>query len=175
MKHTSSFLSVAVVMVSAVLALLAGGTGQVLAADFYVGGDDASDRNPGTAAQPFATIQKAAGVAAAGDVVNIRPGIYRETVVPANSGAPGQPVTFQPEGDAEVTVSGADLVDGSWTVYSGQIYQKAIALPLTGYGEQITGNTTLLANQVFVGGKMMIEARWPNLADADDLLNRADS
>jgi hypothetical protein len=71
-------------------------------------------------------------------------------------------------------VSGADLVDGDWTVYSGQIYQTAIALPLTGYGEQITGNETLLANQVFVGGKMMIEARWPNLADSDDLLNRAD-
>jgi hypothetical protein len=131
---------VAGVLVSAVLALLAAGTGQVLAADFYVGGDGASDRNPGTASQPFATIQKAAGVAAAGDFVNIRPGIYRETVVPANSGAPGQPITFQPDGDAEVTVSGADLVDGGWTVYSGQIYQTAIALPLTGYGEQITGN-----------------------------------
>jgi len=70
MKHTSSFLSVAVVMVSAVLALLAGGTGQVLAANFYVGGDGASDRNPGTAAQPFATIQKAAGVAAAGELAS---------------------------------------------------------------------------------------------------------
>jgi hypothetical protein len=31
-----------------------------------------------------------------------------------------------------------------------------------------------LANQVFVDGKMMMEARWPNLADSDDLLNRAD-
>ncbi|TVS10273.1 MAG: right-handed parallel beta-helix repeat-containing protein, partial [Planctomycetaceae bacterium] len=165
---------VAGVMVSALLALLAVGTGQVLAADFYVGGDGASDRNPGTASEPFATIQKAASVAAAGDFVNIRSGIYRETVVPANSGASGQPVTFQPDGDAEVTVSGADLIDGNWTVYSGQIYQTAIALPLTGYGEQITGNATLLANQVFVDGKMMIEARWPNLADSDDLLNRAD-
>ncbi len=147
---------------------------RVLAANFYVGGDGASDRNPGTASQPFATIQKAADVAAAGDFVNIRPGIYRETVVPANSGTPGQPVTFQPDGDAEVTVSGADLVDCDWTVYSGHIYQTAIALPLTGYGEQITGNATLLANQVFVDGKMMIEARWPNLADSDDLLNRLD-
>jgi hypothetical protein len=50
-------------------------------------------------------------------------------------------VTFQPDGDAEVTVNGADLVDGDWTVYSGQIYQTAIALPLTGYGEQITQAT----------------------------------
>ena len=61
---------VAGVMVSAVLALLAGGTGQVLAANFYVGGDGASDRNPGTETQPFATIQKASGLAAAG--VDIR-------------------------------------------------------------------------------------------------------
>jgi hypothetical protein len=157
-----------------VSAMLAGGTGQVLAADFYVGGAGASDRNPGTASQPFATIQKAAGVAAAGDFVNIRSGIYRETVVPANSGAPGRSITFQPAGNAVVTVSGANLVDGDWTVYSGQIYQTPIVLSLAGYGEQITGNATLLANQVFVGGKMMIEARWPNLADSDDLLNRAD-
>jgi hypothetical protein len=165
---------VAGVMVSTVLALLAGETGQVLAADFYVGGDGASDGNPGTASEPFATIQQAADVAAPGDFVNIRPGIYRETVVPANSGSPGQPVTFQPDGDAQVTVSGADLVDGDWSVYRGQIYQTPLALPLTGYGDQITGNETLLANQVFVDGKMMMEARWPNLADSDDLLNRAD-
>ena len=84
--------------------------------------------------------------------------------MPANSGAPGRPITFQPDGDAEVTVSGADLVDGDWTVHRGQIYQTVIALPLAGYGEQITGNVTLLANQVFVDGKMMVEARWPNLA-----------
>jgi len=79
---------------SAVLALLAGGTGQVLAANFYVGGDGASDRNPGTASQPFATIQKAASVAAAGDFVNIRPGIYRETVVPASSGNKQQAISW---------------------------------------------------------------------------------
>ena len=87
-----------IVGLSAVLALLAGGTGQVLAANFYVGGDGASDRNPGTASQPFATIQKAAGVAAAGDVVNIRPGIYEKTMVPANSSAPADRVAFQPKG-----------------------------------------------------------------------------
>ena len=47
---------------------------------YYVGGDGASDSNPGTAAQPFATIQKAASVAVAGDIVNIRSGNYRETI-----------------------------------------------------------------------------------------------
>jgi len=39
---------VAGVMVSAVRALLAGGTGQVLVANFYMGGDGTSDFYPGT-------------------------------------------------------------------------------------------------------------------------------
>jgi len=161
-------------MAAVLLALLAVGTGQVLAADFYVGGAGASDNNPGTASRPFATIQKAAAVATAGDTVKIRAGTYRETIIPANSGSEGNPIVFAPDGNAVVTVSGADPADGGWTMHRGKIYQKAIALPLTGYGDRVTGNETLLANQVFVGGKMMNEARWPNLSDSDDLLNRAD-
>jgi hypothetical protein len=116
-----------------------------------VGGPGAADQNPGTASQPFATLQKAASVAVAGDVVNIRAGTYRETVVPANSGTVGHPIVFRPDGDAAVTVSGADPADGGWTVYRGNIYQKAIALPVTRYQERITGNTSLLANQVLIG------------------------
>lgn len=153
---------------------MAGTVCQPAGASYYIGGEGASDRNPGTASQPLATIQQAARVAVAGDFVNIRAGTYRETITPANSGTPGHPITFQPDGDALVTVSGADTADGGWTVYSGNVYQKTIAMPATGYRERITGNATLLANQVFVGGKMMIEARWPNVANSDDLLNRAD-
>lgn len=148
---------------------------------FYVGGANASDENPGTASEPFATIQAAADVAMPGDVVKIRDGIYRETVVPANSGLPGRPIVFGADDGAEPVISGADLLTTSWRPAShpdlpagNPVYEAEVALPLTGYGEQISGNTTLLANQVFVGGKMMIEARWPNLADSDDLLNRAD-
>jgi hypothetical protein len=160
--------------VLSVLILVVSGTNHAICREYYVGGANTSDRNPGTASRPFATIQKAASVAVAGDYVNIRAGTYRETIAPADSGTPGYPITFQPDGDAVVTVSGADPADGGWTIYRGSIYQKTIALPVTGYQEQITGNTTLLANQVFVGGKMMIEARWPNVANSDDLLNRAD-
>ena len=122
---------VACVLVSTLLALLAGGTGQVLSTDFYVGGDGASDRNPGTASQPFGTIQKAAAVAIAGDTVKIRTGTYRETVVPANSGAPGQPFTFQADGNAEVTISGADLVDGDWSAAIGLFNDISIVLFLS--------------------------------------------
>jgi hypothetical protein len=40
-----------------------------------------------------------------------------------------------------------------------------------GYNAYMTNNTTLMANQVFVSGEMMIEARWPNISGQNDLLD----
>jgi hypothetical protein len=139
---------------------------------WYVGGPNASDDNPGTASEPFATIQRAADVAVAGEVVRIRSGVYRETVIPQSSGAASEPIVFRPDGEAQVTVSGADPVSEAWSVYQGDIYQATIALPNTGYRDHIEDNDTLLANQLFVDGKMMIEARWPNLPGSDHLFDR---
>ena len=147
--NLAQIVAVAGLKVLILLAWAAGGTRQAIGSDYYVGGAGASDGNPGTASQPFATIQKAASVAVAGDFVKIRAGTYRETITPANSGTPGHPITYQPDGKGVVTVSGADAADGGWTVYRGNVYQKTIALPVTGYRERITGNATLLANQVF--------------------------
>ena len=45
-----------------------------------------SDKNPGTIARPFLTIQHAANLAKPGDVVDIRGGKYHETVTPTQSG-----------------------------------------------------------------------------------------
>lgn len=109
-----------------------------------------SDANDGTSlSTPFQTIQRAASVAAAGDTVYIRGGTYRETVTPANSGTPGNPITFQSYNGETVVVSGNDLVTG-WTIDSGNIYKAPMSWSL-GAG-----------NQVFVDGAMMDEARWPN-------------
>lgn len=110
-----------------------------------------SDANPGTSASPYRTIQKYATVSASGDTCLIGAGTYRETVTP-NSG-----VSFQPNGSATVTVDGSDPVTG-WMVYSGNIYKANITL-----------DTSLLSNQVFVGTDAMIEARWPNTGS--DLLS----
>lgn len=141
---------------------------------YYVGGAGALDTNPGTASQPFATIQKAATVAASGSTINIRAGTYRETVTPANSG-----LTFQPDGTASVTISGLNTADGGWSVHSGNIYKKTIALPNNAvsnshYNTTISNNATLAANQVFKDGVMMIEARWPNISTPDQLFIRDD-
>ncbi|WP_256252923.1 carbohydrate binding domain-containing protein [Paenibacillus sp. UNC496MF] len=102
---------------------------------------------------PFLTIQKCASIAAPGDTCAVREGVYRETVKPAASGTAAAPITFQPYQNESVTVDGTDIVTSGWTLKSGSsdIYQTNIAL-----------NPALFANQLFVDGSMMTQARWPN-------------
>src|SRR5262245_5454261 len=105
---------------------LFGWSNLLFATDYFVGGAGASDSNPGTASQPFATIQKAASVAQPGDVVNVRSGTYRETITPTNSGTGGNPITYQAEPGATVIISGANPVTSAWSVHSGNIYKTTI-------------------------------------------------
>jgi hypothetical protein len=115
-------------------------------ATYYVAQSGGKDSNPGSQSSPFQTIQKCASVAVAGDSCLVRAGTYRETVKPANNG-----VTFAPDGNVAVTVSGADMVSG-WSTYQGSIYKSSGMNWTMG-----TGN-----DQVFVDGQMMNLARWPN-------------
>jgi fibronectin type 3 domain-containing protein len=125
-----------------------------LATTYYVAktGDNS---NSGTSlAAPFLTIQKAATNMVAGDSCYIRQGTYRETVTPANSGTSSARITFAPYAGEKVVVSGADVLNLSWSVHSGSIYKATTALSF---------------RQLFVDGAMMNEARWPN-AQTDNLL-----
>ena len=62
--------------------------------NYYVDGVAGLDTNPGTSASPWKTISKAASVLTAGQTVLIRPGVYTETVVPANHGEDATPITY---------------------------------------------------------------------------------
>ncbi|MBQ4199323.1 MAG: carbohydrate-binding protein [Kiritimatiellae bacterium] len=92
------------------------------AAEYFVSpsGCDGAD---GSSTKPWRTIQHAADVAVAGDVVTIRGGTYREWVKPANAGRKGAPITYRAADGEKVVVTGADPVkgwtkrhDGLWTV-----------------------------------------------------------
>jgi hypothetical protein len=63
-------------------------------ADLYVA-TDGDDGHPGTLAEPWRTIQHAVTVAAPGDTVQVRGGIYEERVTVQVSGTVGNPVTFR--------------------------------------------------------------------------------
>jgi hypothetical protein len=76
-----------------------------------------SDSNAGTRAAPFRTINHAAQVAAAGDVVTIRAGEYRESVSVRNSGTADRRIVFQSEERGTVVLTGGRHTFGpaGWT------------------------------------------------------------
>jgi len=120
---------------------------------YYVDGD-VTTSGDGSRSAPFRTIQKAAGVMEAGDVCHIKGGTYRETIRPARSGTLDAPLVFQPWGEEEVVVSGCKPVTG-WRSSGQNIYSTDLSLNLGHH------------NQVFAGGDMMFEARWPNAGGTD--------
>ena len=104
-----------------------------------------NDASAGSLAAPFRTIQRAASIAQSGDTVLIEGGTYRETVHPYHGG-----VTFQNYNGQSVTVSGADVV-GGWSGGGGAFYRGSMPWSMG------TGS-----DQVFVDGRAVNEARWPN-------------
>lgn len=126
----------------------------VYATDLHVA-KTGSDTNNGSAASPYLTIQKAASVAQAGDVVIIHAGTYRETVEPLNNGTPGNPIVFRSAAGEKVIVSATEELN-SWTLDANNIYQTSITLPLG-----------IEDNALFYDGELMDLARWPNNADND--------
>jgi uncharacterized repeat protein (TIGR01451 family) len=65
-----------------------------------------NNSNPGTEAQPWRTIQKAANTLVAGDTVYIKAGIYQEQVIPQNSGSAGNSITYAAYPGDTVTIDG---------------------------------------------------------------------
>jgi len=112
-----------------------------LAKDVYVDAKNGKDTNPGTLESPFRTIQAAADNMVSGDVCYIREGVYRETVIPTKDG-----LTFKNYEDEYVLITGLDIING-WKSYKNGIMQAPSNTKIT---------------QVFVDGKRMNWARYPN-------------
>ena len=145
-------LSILAVLLALLLCLLA------FATDYYVA-TDGNDSNPGTLAEPFATIQKAADEMSAGDTCYIRTGSYHETAtMQSKNGTAANPITFTNYQDEVVELNGTEEITSNWTQHSGNIYK-----------------TTLPGDvwQLFVDDEMMIPARWPNaFLHADSIWDR---
>ena len=123
---------------------------RVLLSNVWFVAPNGSNQNAGTLTAPFQTIQAAANAAHPGDIVEIRAGVYHETVTVPNSGSAAAPITFEAYNNESVTIDGADAITG-WTNAGGPVFTAPMRENL---GD---GN-----NQVFVDGQMMNEARWPN-------------
>lgn len=86
-----------------------GGT-QAFAATFYVA-PGGSDSNPGTADEPWATLQHAADLVNSGDTVIVRPGTYPGARF-SRSGTPESPITFRGEPGAVINTPGPLSTNG---------------------------------------------------------------
>lgn len=106
-------------------------------ATYYVspGGNDS---NPGTEAQPWLTIQKAADTLTAGDTVYIRAGTYSEQVIAQNAGSAGNYITYASYPGERVTVDGDGISLPTWEtglfVIEDISYIKVSGLRLTNAG-----------------------------------------
>jgi len=74
-----------------------------------------NDSNNGSRFKPFLTINKAAEVAVAGDIVVIKSGTYYPTskISPSNSGTSNNPITYLAEVKGEVIIDGSNSTDGN--------------------------------------------------------------
>ena len=107
--------------------------GSAQAGTYYVAktGDDA---NPGSEAQPWLSIQKAADTLVAGDTVYIRAGTYKERVIPKNSGSAGNYITYAAYPGETVTIDGTGVDLPEWTGLfdiTGKAYIKVSGLRVT--------------------------------------------
>jgi hypothetical protein len=120
--------------------------GRLTAAEYWVS-PHGNDAHTGIQAAPWQTLRKAAAQAAPGDTIFLRAGTYGETLRPARSGEPDKPIRFVGAPGERPILSGADALSGNWQQHQGSIYKL---------------QTDLKFIQLFVDGKMMPEARWPN-------------
>ncbi|HJU46379.1 MAG TPA: right-handed parallel beta-helix repeat-containing protein [Chitinophagaceae bacterium] len=72
-----------------------------------------SDNNPGTAAKPFRTINKAASLAMPGDIVTVHAGTYREMIVPPRGGtSDSKRIVYRSAPGEKVYIKGSEIIKG---------------------------------------------------------------
>lgn len=128
--------------------------------EFFVA-PDGDDRNPGTAAQPFSTIHRARDAVGAARAsaprtpatVTFRAGTYYLAAPavfgPEDSGTAEAPITYAAEPGSTVTLSGGLRITGDWRPYRDGILVCAVPAGPA-------------ANQLFLNGRRLTRARYPN-------------
>ncbi len=126
---------------------------------YFVDVNDGSDGNPGTVDRPLRTISQAVSAVTPGDVVVLREGTYHETISVTKSGTADAPITFQPYQKEHITISPIVSVAGWTGPDSRGIYVAQVPETIELKDENIA---------VFVNGKIIHQAREPEIADNSD-------
>lgn len=132
---------------------------------YYV--DSAAFRDgDGSEKRPFKHINDAAKIAVAGDEVIVKPGVYREHVIPVNAGTKESPIVYRSEEPLGAVITGAELVSG-WKKVKGNTWTARVSNTIFGsynpYVERVYGDWYFSpiirhTGSVFVNDNMMYEA-----------------
>lgn len=134
-----------------------------------------SDQNQGTRNAPFLTINKAASLAAAGDVVIVHEGTYREWVKPKNKGLSDQRrITYQAAEGEKVVIKGSEHLQ-DWQQVEGNVWKSEVPNALFGsfnpYKEEVFGDWLVTVDEtrhlgdVYLNGVSLYEvSRYEDLA-----------
>ena len=109
-------------------------TGLLTAKEYHVS-KSGSDQNPGTKESPFLTIQKAADVACAGDVITIYEGVYRERITPPRGGESDQKrIVYRAAQGEKVEINVVDNGNGIPKKVLEKVFQPFFTTKPTGQG-----------------------------------------
>jgi len=128
----------------------------------------ADDNGPGTSAQPFKTINKAAQVLQPGERVVIASGTYRECVHPARGGtSPSQMISYEAAPGAKVFVKGSEILKGGWEKqtlsmrrFGPAAGQAPAPAPVTTWTHVLTGTMFPDAYQPFALASVAANWEW---------------
>lgn len=126
-----------------------------------------NNNNPGTAESPFLTIQKAANVAHAGDVIIVHEGTYREWINPPRGGeSDSKRITYQAAEGEKVEIKGSEIIS-DWKKEKGSVWKVTIPNSFFGaynpykdsvYGDWFNNHGRIHhTGEVFLNGKSLFE------------------
>ena len=122
----------------------------------YYATPDRANNNLKTTPESVKTIEHGIRRLKGGDTLYLRGGHYHETVnIRSLHGSEDQPITIMAVPGETVILDGSIPINTKWNRYKGQIYRTRLERPVW---------------QLFVEGKSMSSARWPNGNWNDDSL-----
>ncbi|WP_022777528.1 right-handed parallel beta-helix repeat-containing protein [Butyrivibrio sp. AE3009] len=131
---------------------------------YYVDASSFRDGD-GSESRPFKNINDAARIAVAGDEIVVKPGIYREHVVPKNAGTKEQPIVYRSEKPLGAVITGAEKATG-WEKVKGNVWKFTVNNGIFGnynpyttavYGDWYFASTKRHTGCVFLNDNQMYE------------------
>ena len=155
-------------VIAATTALLLAPLAALQAAEFHVA-TNGKDDHSGTRAAPFRTIQHAADLAQAGDVITVHDGVYRERINPPRGGTSDtKRITYQAAPGEKVIITGAEVVKG-WKKLGGDTWKVSIPNKFFGafnpFNDLVQGEWCIPTGRhtgaVYLNGQWLDEAQAP--------------